>query len=129
MMSGGWLEIVVADALRGDEYRDIHLSVFFEKSTQRRGIATKQELDVMAMYQDKLLIVECKAKTWENATQASEAIYKLKALSGIGGLNTIPVFVSLKEVPNAAKTRAAEQGVKVIAGQADFLALTHKLKV
>lgn len=128
MMSGGWLEIIVADALRGDEYRDIHLSVFFEKSTQRKNSSTKQELDVMAMYHDKLLIVECKAKKWDNATQASEAIYKLKALSDIGGLNTLPVFVSLREVPASAKTRAAEQDIKIISGQADFQGLKQKIK-
>lgn len=129
MMSGGWLEIIVADALRGgDYYRDIHLGVAFEKSTQRKGSVTKQELDVMAMHQDKLLIVECKAKKWENTTQASEAIYKLKALSDIGGLNTLPVFVSLRKVPNDAKTRAAEQGVNIITGQADFQALRQKLQ-
>lgn len=128
MMSGGWLEIIVANALRSDNYRDIHLGVSFEKSTQRKGSVTKQELDVMAMHQDKLLIVECKAKKWENTTQASEAIYKLKALSDIGGLNTLPVFVSLRKVPNDAKTRAAEQGVNIITGQADFQALRQKLQ-
>lgn len=128
MMNGGWLEIIVANALRGDEYRDIHLGVFFEKSTQRKNSSTKQELDVMAMYHDKLLIVECKAKKWDSATQASEAIYKLKALSDIGGLNTLPAFVSLREVPASAKTRAAEQGIKVVTGQADIQALAQKLK-
>ncbi|VEG12219.1 Card1-like endonuclease domain-containing protein [Moraxella cuniculi] len=128
MMSGGWLEIIIADALRGDQYRDIHLGVFFEKSTQRKNSSTKQELDVMAMYQDKLLIVECKAKKWETTAQASEAIYKLKALSDIGGLNTLPVFVSLRELPSGAKTRAAEQGIRIISGQADFKALAHKLR-
>lgn len=128
MMNGGWLEIIAADALRGDHYRDIHLGVNFEKSTQRKGVSTKQELDVMAMHKDKLLIIECKAKQWDNATQASEAIYKLKALSDIGGLNTLPVFISLRKVPNAAKTRAAEQGINVITGQADFQALRQKLQ-
>lgn len=128
MMNGGWLEILVAEALRGDEYRDIHLGVSFEKSTQRKGSVTKQELDVMAMHKDKLLIVECKAKKWENTTQASEAIYKLKALSDVGGLNTLPVFVSLRPVQNAAKTRAAEQDIRIITGQADFQALKKKLQ-
>lgn len=128
LMSGGWLEIVVASALSRDDYRDIHLGVYFEKSTQRKNKYTRQELDVMAMYQDKLLIVECKAKKWDSATQASEAIYKLSALSDIGGLNTIPVFVSLRDVPNDAKTRAAEQGIKVITGQADMIGLRAKLK-
>lgn len=128
MMCGGWLEILVADSMRGNNYRDINIGVSFEKSTQRADKSTKQELDVMAMYQDKLLIVECKAKKWENTAQASESIYKLKALSDIGGLNTLPVFVSLRDVPADAKTRAAEQGIRVIGGKSDFMALTSKLK-
>lgn len=126
-MNGAWLEFLVADKLRGGNYRDISLSVEIAKSTQRIGSETKQELDVMAMRDDKLVIVECKAKSWKNATEASEAIYKLGALSGLGGLNTLPIFVSLKDVPPSAKTRAAEMGIQVIAGQADILALRSKL--
>lgn len=128
IMNGGWLEISVAAALYGGKYRDIHLGVSFEKGTQRRGKTTKQELDVMAMFHDKLLIVECKARKWERTAEASEAIYKLKALGDIGGLNTLPVFVSLRELSPDAKTRAAELGIHVITGQANFKALKAKLE-
>lgn len=128
LMNGGWFEIVVANALNRDIYRDIHCGIHFEKSTQRKNNSTLQELDVMAMRDDKLLIVECKAKNWQGKTaEASEAIYKLVALSGIGGLNTLPIFVSLRDVPPSAKTRAAEMGIQVIAGQSGILELKSKL--
>lgn len=127
-MNGAWLEFLVADRLRGDNHRDISLSVEISKSTKRAGSETRQEIDVMAMRDDKLVIIECKAKKWDTATQqASEAIYKLKALSGLGGLNTLPIFVSLRDIPRSAKTRASEMGIQVIAGQADILALKSKL--
>lgn len=127
-MNGAWLEFLVADRLRGDNHRDISLSVEISKSTKRAGSETRQEIDVMAMRDDKLVIIECKAKKWDTATQASEAIYKLSALSSIGGLNTLPIFVSLRDVPSSAKTRASEMGIFVIAGQADIIALKTKLR-
>lgn len=125
-MNGAWLEFLVGDNLRGGEFRDISLSVEISKSTKRISSETRQEIDVMAMHQDKLIIIECKAKKWENATDASEAIYKLSALGNIGGINTVPIFVSLRDIPAAAKTRGAEMGVKVIAGQADIITLGKK---
>lgn len=126
-MNGAWLEFLVADRLRGNNCRDIMLSVETIQSTKRMGSETRQEIDVMAMRDDKLIIIECKAKKWDTATQASEAIYKLKALSGLGGLNTLPIFVSLRDIPPSAKTRASEMGIQVITGQADILALKSKL--
>ncbi|MDO5650909.1 MAG: DUF1887 family CARF protein [Moraxella sp.] len=127
LMNGGWLEIIVADKMRGKDYRDISQSVEIAKSTQRKGVHTNQELDVMAMRGNQLVMVECKTKKWENATDASGAIYKLSSLRDIGGLNTYPIFVSLRDLPASAKTRAAEMGVKVISGQTDIMALSSKL--
>lgn len=127
-LCGGWLEVIVADSLRGNDCHDICQSVYFERSTQRQGKSVLQELDVMAMHQDKLLLIECKAKNWHgNTSEAFEAIYKLGSLSDIGGLNTMAVFVSLYNLTDAAKTRAAENGVRVISGQSDFQALKAKL--
>lgn len=75
-----------------------------------------------------MLLIECKAKNWHgNTSEAFEAIYKLGSLSDIGGLNTMAVFVSLYNLTDAAKTRAAENGVRVISGQSDFQALKAKL--
>jgi hypothetical protein len=72
-------------------------------------------------------IIECKTVNWKNATQASEAIYKLSALRDIGGLNTKAVFVSLYDLPDAAKTRAAEHNIQVVAGQNSIVQLKQRL--
>lgn len=128
LIAGGWLEVLCADLLRSDNIRDICMSVEIAKSTQRLHAKTYQEIDVMAMQQQKLLVVECKTVNWKNAADASQAIYKLSALSDIGGLNTAAIFVSLYKLPDAAKTRAAEHAIRVIDGK-DLLGLkSHLLK-
>lgn len=127
--TSGWLEVLGAEMLKGGSFRDIHLSVEIAKSTQRKSAKTLQEIDVMAMQGAKLVIIECKIVNWKDEKgkgqtgAASEAIYKLSALSDIGGLNTKPVFISLYDLPDAAKTRAAEHGISVIAGCSDILSI------
>ena len=130
-IAGGWIEYLTASLLSNDKYRDISLSVEIAKSTQRINAKTFQESDVMAMQQQQLLMVECKTINWRSSknpsTYASEAIYKLSALGDIGGLNTKAVFVSLYDLPDAAKTRAAEHNIHVIAGQSAILQLKQHL--
>ena len=126
IIAGGWLEVLTADLLRGHDFRDIHLSVEIAKSTQRVGAKTFQEIDVMAMQKQKLVMMECKTINWKNTADASEAIYKLSALSHIG-LNTKPIFVSLYDISADAKTRAAEHGIHVLAGQAAIMNLKNQL--
>lgn len=122
IVAGAWLDILVAETLRQLpelNFRDICVNVSFSKSTQRQGRVTFNELDVMALYGTNLLIVECKTVNWDNNKDASplESIYKLAALADIGGLNTHAVFVSLYELPDNAKTRAAENNIIVIDGK------------
>lgn len=116
-LNGGWLEVLVADCLRGADFRDICQNVQISKSTQRQNAQTRQEIDVMAMKKDKLYIIECKTINWKTASDASEAIYKLGSLRNIGGINTQAIFVSLFDLPKSAKTRAAEMGIHLICGQ------------
>ena len=118
LVAGKWIEVLAADALRQvEQTRDISIGVNIVKSTQRVSAKTFQELDVMAMYLQKLLLVECKTVNWRSATEASGAIYKLTALGQIGGLNTKACFISLYDLPAAAKTRAAENNVHIICGK------------
>ena len=126
-LNGGWLEVLVADSLRGADFRDIYQSVEISKSSQRHNTHTRQEIDVMAMRQDKLYIIECKTLNWKTASEASASIYKLSSLSDIGGLNTHAIFVSLYDLPASAKTRAAEMGIRLICGRDDIINLKQKL--
>lgn len=130
LVSGAWFEIYTADMLKKvKNIRELSLSVEISKSTQRLTAKTCQEMDVMAMYLEKLVLVECKTVNWENktATEASGAIYKLSALSNIGGLNTLACFVSLYDLPDAAKTRVAENNIQVICAK-NILQMTQHFK-
>lgn len=131
LVAGQWLEIYTAEALNQvQDLRDLSLSVEIVKSTQRKTSKMDQELDVMAMHLQRLLLVECKTVHWKSAndaTDASEAIYKLTALGNIGGLNTQPCFVSLYDLPPAAKTRAAENNIHIICGK-NILQLVQQFK-
>lgn len=126
-VNGGWLEVLCADLMRTMEnVRDISVSVAIYKSTQRAKASTNQELDVMAMLKQKLLIAECKTVNWKNTDDSSQAIYKLSALSDIGGLNTKATFISLYNISDATKTRAAEHNIHIICGK-DITSLDTQL--
>ena len=126
-VNGGWLEVLCADLMRTMEsIRDISVSVAIYKSTQRAKASTNQELDVMAMLKQKLLIAECKTVNWKNTDDSSQAIYKLSALSDIGGLNTKATFISLYNISDATKTRAAEHNIHIICGK-DITSLDTQL--
>jgi len=120
LIAGGWLEVLTTIKIReATQTRDLSMNVSFEKSTKRVGTASRNELDVMAMVGAALYIVECKTVNWEGRTpiKPEDSIYKLSALSDIGGLNTKSAFVSLVEISETAKTRAAENNIELICGK------------
>lgn len=131
IVAGGWLEVLVGQTLKTQvKSRDLSLNVVFEKSTARVGAASKNEMDVMAMIGATLHLVECKTINWDSKnakTKPEDSIYKLAALSDIGGLNTRALFVSLYDVNPAVKTRAAENGIELICGR-ELLGLAAHLK-
>ena len=118
--AGGWLEILTTQMLKQTTHtRDLNMNVQFDKSTQRIGSASRNEMDVMTMIGPTLHLIECKTVNWEGGSgpKAEDSIYKLSALSDIGGLNTRSAFVSLYDVPGYAKTRAAENNITLICGR------------
>lgn len=130
IVAGGWLEILVGESLKEvSKTRDLCLNAVFEKSTARLGSASKNEMDVMTMIGPVLYLAECKTVRWEGKTNASadQSIYKLSALSDIGGLNTRAAFVSLYDIKSADKTRAAENNILLIAGK-ELLGLKSHLQ-
>lgn len=132
LVAGGWLEVLVGQTIKAQvKSRDLSLNVVFEKSTARVGSASKNEMDVMAMIGATLHLVECKTVNWDgknpNRPKPEDSIYKLAALSDIGGLNTRALFVSLYDLNPAVKTRAAENQIELICGK-DLLGLAAHLK-
>lgn len=75
---------------------------------------SRNEIDGIAVANNRVLIVECKAKKQD---EAQAAIYKLGQLvKQIGGLMARGLYVSAREVSDTDRNRAKEYGVDVLAG-------------
>lgn len=73
------------------------------------------EIDGIAVANNRALIIECKAKKQD---QAQDAIYKLGQLvKQVGGLMARGLYVSARQVSEADRNRAREYGVDVLAAE------------
>lgn len=112
--NGGWLEwhlhreLCALKAECGIQYMALGLQL------QHGG--GKNELDVAILARNSLYIVECKTRNFKQNDKASDAIFKLDSLSKLGGLRTKGILVSYRPLNDADKGRAAELGIKTIAG-------------
>lgn len=76
---------------------------------------TRNEIDVIAVKNNRVLIIECKAKKQD---EAQAAIYKLgQVVRQVGGLMARGLYVSAREVSPHDRSRAAEYGIDVLAGE------------
>jgi len=76
---------------------------------------TENEIDVIAVKNNRALIIECKAKKQDDA---QEAIYKLgQVVKQVGGLMAKGLYVSAREVQPHDRRRAAEYDIDVLAGE------------
>lgn len=128
--NGGWLEqyvLSVLNSLKKDlpSIQDTASSVEIV-----RGDGVKNELDVVFLADNRLHIIECKAKNFKagSATSGTETLYKLDSLvEAVGGLKAESILVSYQQLNKHDKKRASEMGVKVIQGR-ELKQLRSKLK-
>ncbi|GGI73736.1 Card1-like endonuclease domain-containing protein [Shewanella gelidii] len=118
--NGGWLEeyvFSVVDLLRHEfsEIQDLAQGV-----TVKRRCATgdvENEIDVAFVANNKLHLIECKAKRIE-AEDAKAVAYKLDALTDIlGGSHARALVVSFRPLSDADVLRTKAQGIEVLAGE------------
>lgn len=123
-VNGGWLELhayQVLSNLRGEKsgITDVAMSVVIEHPDGR----TCNELDVACLIRNTLHIVECKTANLAQEgvsgdDKATEAIYKLEALSKIGGLRTKAMIVDYRGAlasVRANRDRAKAAGIVIAA--------------
>lgn len=113
--NGGWLEEYVYHCLRElaakKGIKDTLLSVEVIQDTVRN------ELDVMALVNNRVLMFECKTFKTDSSNEVNKSLYKLGELTNkIGGRTAQGVFVSLNEVKAVNRERAKQSNIKVIAG-------------
>ena len=99
--------------------QDIGLSEVKSNITFGRGQeATKNEMDCIAVHNNRLLAIECKtvALDKKDAKDTNQILYKLEALGkGIGGLYHEKWLVSARPVPLEVEQRAKNAQIKIIA--------------
>ena len=117
--NGGWLEQYVLSTLNSlkkelPSIQDTATSVEIV-----RGDGVKNELDVVFLADNRLYIIECKAKNFKagSATSGADTLYKLDSLAdAVGGLKASALLVSYRPLGNYDMNRAREMGVTVFQG-------------
>lgn len=86
---------------------------------------TKNEIDAIAVHNNRALIVECKAKKQDDA---QAAIYKLgQVVKQVGGLMARGLYVSARQVSATDRARAREYGIDVLAAE-ELQNVSHYLR-
>jgi hypothetical protein len=121
--NGGWLEEHVAAvlaSLRGPlGVQDAGLGVKVRSlANGLQGDAGGNELDLVFLARNRLHLIECKTRSFRERGSAAEAVYKLDALTALGGLNTRAMLVSYRPLLDGDRQRARDLGIRVVAGSA-----------
>jgi hypothetical protein len=114
--NGGWLEEITFSYIRSlsseiPELQDDGHSVEIERTVNGKTI--KNELDVVALVNNKLHVIECKTKKFKNG-DGSNMLYKLDSLAErLGGLKCKAALVTFYPLSKNELARARELNIKV----------------
>jgi hypothetical protein len=129
--NGGWLEeytsIVVQEL--AEELKTIQDSAHSAVLQRNFGSKyVKNEIDVAALVNNKLHIIECKTNRLAQ-NSASNALYKLDSLNEVvGGVRGRAALISYFPLSDSEKLRAHELSIRVISGE-QIINLKHHLRV
>jgi hypothetical protein len=114
--NGGWLEettFAIAKGLRGvlPAIQDVAHSVEVDRKIDGKNV--RNELDVVALVNNKLHVIECKTKRFD-AGDGNETIYKLDSIANrFGGIKAKAALVSFYPLSSAEMRRAKENDIEV----------------
>jgi hypothetical protein len=121
-VNGGWIEHWVYEKVRKlakseAAIHDVAYNLQIERNLGR-GKPVKNEIDAAFLYNNRLHIIECKTRKLRTGdTVGADTLYKLETLKPImGGLQARAMLVSLLDVPDKDKTRAAELNITICDG-------------
>jgi hypothetical protein len=119
--NGGWLEDYVAEAIRtlpaeagvqdwapGLKVRSL--------GNNLKGQGGSNELDVAVLAHNRLHLIECKTRNLRDEGSAADALYKLDALTALGGLKTTTLLVSYRDLAPGDRQRAKDLGIQTCVG-------------
>lgn len=122
-VNGGWLELYAFRQVQlfrqsGAGIQDAAWGVEVARASPSGPV--DNELDVAFLASNRLYLLECKTRTWSEATDGGagvDALYKLDSLRDvIGGLQARAMLVSYRAPRPAVQRRAASLGVRICAG-------------
>jgi hypothetical protein len=114
--NGGWLEEVTFSYIRSlrceiPEIQDDGHSVEIERAINGKTI--KNELDVVALVNNKLHVIECKTKKFKNG-DGSNMLYKVNSLAErLGGLKCKAALVTFYPLNKSELARANELNIEI----------------
>lgn len=129
-VNGGWIEehlyarcLDLKRELANNPKKNIH-DVAHGLTVERVGSegATRNELDVAFLCNNRLHIIECKTRRYPDAAPgsgpAAEALYKLDSLADLlGGLHAHAMLVSYQPFAPQDLTRAQDLGIRICMGK------------
>jgi hypothetical protein len=114
-LNGFWLEEYVWLVAQDSSLDDVQVGVKVEWQFPQPSTAPHNEFDMLAVYRNRLLVVECKTSFSSNIKQ--DIITKLDSLGrNAGGLFGHTLLCSAQSLDDAVKNRALAQKVAVIDG-------------
>jgi tetratricopeptide (TPR) repeat protein len=141
LLQGEWLEQWIAYQLRQIQTKDSQLQdiqlglkvanpehVYSDQNNPNNVMSVMNELDVSCLYNNSLLIIECKTGKEFSGAVAQNAINKLNTLKEqLGGVKGKAAIVSLYPLSAQNIAHAASLGIAVIQGKEALLNATEPL--
>ena len=128
--NGGWLEDhlyrLCLGLKKSTPIQDVRRGIEVEREIRSQPV--RNELDVAFLANNRLYIIECKTKRFEDGSAGSEALFKLDTLTDLlGGLHARGMLVSFQPLREVDLRRAADLQIEVCCGP-ELAELTSRLE-
>ena len=130
--NGGWLEDQVfseLQKLRGTlpKLQDVARCVEIEWKASSNRHTVKNELDVIALYDNRLIVIECKTKRFDQG-DAKGVVYKLGSMiKHLGGVKSNGAIISFQHIASSHIARAQLMDI-FVCEQKNLAGLSNQLK-
>ncbi|MGB1256210.1 MAG: Card1-like endonuclease domain-containing protein [Thiolinea sp.] len=115
--NGGWLEQYVYATVNSLKKQIPAIQDSVQGLVVERGEQVRNEIDVAFLADNKLHVIECKAKKFKkgNSKTGAETLYKLDTVADmIGGMQARAMLVSYRPLREVDLRRAREMGIEVL---------------
>ena len=127
--NGGWLEMhtyaLCLNLKKACTIQDVACNIIINRQPAGRSVV-KNEIDIALIKANRLHLIECKTKKFE---QGADVLYKLDSLRDLmGGLQGRAMLVSFNHLDKTSRARAKELNIE-LCSQTELKNLQHHLKI